>query len=347
MNNDPLSKSRLSETLSAETSELRQSWGIHSQEFLNSYLVQDVEDPRINIQSVLSRHFLIRQLFHDYDCDHHMEHELRYALTANWLLELRKSPIRQHEINDQINEILETLMDDNSTNSVDVPKFLNDTFRQLSFPNYVSDLLSWMPQGDCEEKMPDYLLNTFQEIWAQTLEPEKVRPISVIEPACGSANDYRFFCSFGVAPFLRYTGFDLSEKNICNSKAMCPSADFRVGNVFDISAGDKVYEYCFVHDLLEHLSAEGIERAVGEICRVTSKKICIHFFNMDNSDEHKIQKMGNYYWNRLSKRQLLETFGNTVEKIEMIHIDTFLKDAFSYPNTHNKHAWTWIIDLKC
>ena len=346
MNNDPLSKSRLSETLCAETSQLRRAWSRHSSAFLDSYLIQDVEDPRINIQSILTRHFLIQELFTDYDCDHLMEHEMRYALTANWLLGLIKSSIRRYEINDQMNTILETLLDNNSTNSIDVPKFLKDTFRQLSFPNYISDLLSWAPQEDCEEIIPDYLLNTFQEIWAQTLEPEKVRPISVIEPACGSANDYRFFCSFGVAPFLRYTGFDLSEKNICNAKTMCPSVDFRVGNVFDIPAGDKEYEYCFVHDLLEHLSAEGIEKAIREICRVTSKKICIHFFNMDDSDQHSVKKSGCYHLNQLSKKQLLDTLDERAERIETIHIDTFLKTQFTYADTHNKQAWTWLIDLK-
>lgn len=346
MNNDTPSKNRLSETLRAETSQLKRAWAKHSSEFLNSYLVANVQNPRINVQSILTRHFLIKQLFPDYDCDYLMDHELRFALTANWLLGLTKSSTHRHEITDQLNLILEALLDDTENlGPTDVPKFLKDMFRHLSFPNYISDLLSWAPRDDCELKIPDYLLNTFQKIWSQTLEIEAVKPISTIEPACGSANDYRFICAYGLEKFLQYTGFDLSEKNISNAKAMFHGADFQVGNVFEIEADDKAYEYCFVHDLLEHLSAEGIERAVREICRVTSKKICIHFFNMDDSGSHQIRKNGHYHWNRLSRKQLLETFAATAEKIETIHIDTFLKDRFAYPNTHNKHSWTWSIDL--
>ena len=240
---------------------------------------------------------------------------------------------------------LETLMDDNGADSSDVPKFLCDGFRKLSFPNYISDLLSWVPQKEHEENIPDYLLNTFQEIWAQALEPEKATPISVIEPACGSANDYRFLDSYALAPFLRYTGFDLNKKNVSNAKGKYPTVDFKVCNVFDIPANDNTYDCCFVHDLFEHLSAEGIEQAIQEICRVTAKKVCIHFFNMDDSNEHQIITNGAYHLNRLSQKKISRLFQNKADNIEIIHIDTFLEKRFGYSGTHNKQAWTWLIDL--
>lgn len=259
MNND----SHLTESLAAETSHLKRAWAKHSSDFLNFYLVRDVEDPRLNVQSVLTRHFLIRQLFPGYDCDYLMDHEIRFALTANWLLKLIKSSTHRHEIIDRLNMIFEALVNDtNSSASPIVPTFLKDTFRRLSFPNYMSDLLTWIPQESFESQIPDYLLNTFQQIWSKTFETETAQPISVIEPACGSANDYRFLRSYGLERFLRYTGFDLSEKNISNAEAMFPAANFRVDNVFEIAADDKSYEYCFIHDLLEHLSAEGIEQAI-------------------------------------------------------------------------------------
>ena len=332
--------------LASETSDLKQAWAKHPSEFLDSYLIQDVEDPRINIQSILTRHFLIRQLFAEYDCDYLAKHEIRFSLTANWLLDLLKSPLSHHEINDRTKAVFDALLSGNADSElVEVPSFLLDTFEQLSFPNYISDLLTWTPHEQDGDKIPDYLLNAFADIWAQTLGAEQTQPISVIEPACGSANDFRFLCAFGLSKFLQYTGFDLSEKNISNAKATHPSVDFRVGNVFDIPVDDKSFEFCFVHDFLEHLSAEGIERAIQEMCRVTSKKICLHFFNMDESNQHQIIKCSDYHWNRLSRELIYQLFRSNAKKIESVHIDTFLKEQFSYPDTHNKQAWTWLIDL--
>ena len=54
--------------------------------------------------------------------------------------------------------------------------------------------------------------------------------LSVLEAACGSANDYRFIEAFGLARLLDYTGFDLCEKNIFNAKQLFPMAQFNVDN---------------------------------------------------------------------------------------------------------------------
>ena len=47
-------------------------------------LVQGVEDPRINVQSILTRHFLIEQLFGNRFAEV-TEAELRFAVVMNWL----------------------------------------------------------------------------------------------------------------------------------------------------------------------------------------------------------------------------------------------------------------------
>lgn len=51
------------EHLRLETERLTRSWMRHGRNTLRNYLVQDVQDPRINVQSILTRHFLIEYLF--------------------------------------------------------------------------------------------------------------------------------------------------------------------------------------------------------------------------------------------------------------------------------------------
>ena len=58
------------------------------------------------------------------------------------------------------------------------------------------------------------------------------------------------------------------RKNVENARAYFP-ARFEQGNVFEIEAAPQRYHLSFTHDLFEHLSSEGIETAVGELCRVT------------------------------------------------------------------------------
>ena len=342
----PPPKSALSETLLAETQHLQAAWQRHDARFLDTYLVQDVEDPRINIQSILTRHFLIRGLFQDRYAAI-MEHELYYALLIHWLLGLLKSQQPRHDVHMQLSTILdELLIDSEKHNSSAVPAFITDAFKKLTFPNYVSNLLMWVPRDDDDALMPAYLLNTFERIWAETLAGEQASPLRVIEPACGSANDYRFLERYGLGRFLHYTGFDLCAKNIRNAKNRFPAVDFRVGSVFEIQTDDKTYDTCFVHDLFEHLSPEGISRAVAEISRVTTRKACLHFFNMAEMENDVIEKKDDYYWNRLSVESMRKRFGLPVACIESHHLLYWLNACFVYPHYYNKYAYTWQIHFE-
>ena len=49
----------LEDCFKLETERLKKSWMRYDRATLRDYLVQDVEDPRINVQSILTRHFLI------------------------------------------------------------------------------------------------------------------------------------------------------------------------------------------------------------------------------------------------------------------------------------------------
>ncbi len=51
------------ERFKLETERLAKSWMRYDRATLRGYLVEDVEDPRVNIQSILTRHFLIERLF--------------------------------------------------------------------------------------------------------------------------------------------------------------------------------------------------------------------------------------------------------------------------------------------
>src|SRR5262249_28346975 len=55
----PLREARKAMTpaLKQETESLARSWARHESAWLRDYLVAGVEDPRINLQSILSRHF--------------------------------------------------------------------------------------------------------------------------------------------------------------------------------------------------------------------------------------------------------------------------------------------------
>src|SRR5580765_3108623 len=77
----------MDEILKLESDRLARSWMHHEPEWLRDYLVRDVEDPRINLQSIFSRHFLIRALFGE-QFDWLMEQEIRFSAVMNWLLPL-------------------------------------------------------------------------------------------------------------------------------------------------------------------------------------------------------------------------------------------------------------------
>jgi SAM-dependent methyltransferase len=324
-----------------ETEQLKKCWMRHDGATLRNYLVRDVEDPRINVQSILTRHFLIKQLFGKRFEDL-MEQELRFALVMNWLLGLLKTSIRPG----RLHAILDALLaGQDHAEGLRIPPYVSETFSALALPNYICDLLCWSPVETTEAPIPEYLMSTFQMIWREVLADEQPRRVSVLEPACGSANDYRFIESYGIAKLLEYTGFDLCDKNIGNARGMFPAICFKVDNVLEIKAGNSAFDYCFVHVLFEHLSIEAMEAAISEICRVTRKGICAGFFNMHKGKQHKTQLVGDYHWNKLSMAETKLIFERHASKIKVIHIDTSLRSKFHCEDAHNKGAYTLIISI--
>ena len=203
-----------------------------------------------------------------------------------------------------------------------------------------------LPPENIDVPPSESVMNTFASVWKDALKDAHADGISVLEPACGSANDYRFIHRFGIARFLNYHGFDICAKNIANAQGMFPGVSFAVGNVLEIDRVAKSFDYCYVHDLFEHLSVEAMKRAFEEIMRVTRKGVCCGFFNMHKDPEHFEVPVGDYHWNTLSVpriRSLLEHYGCSVKTTA---IDSYLRQRFQCPDTHNKLAWTIIATMK-
>ena len=350
----------MDERLEQETAGLIKSWQQHDEAFLRDYLIADVEDPRINVQSTLTRHFLIEALFGKRFAAL-MEQELRFATVMNWWLKLVKQSIGAEELQ-AIHHALNTGAD--NAEGLEIPHFVSRTFATLpaqvinvTIPNYfddfsagsVSSLQAAAARRHAEAWTPNHLviaedcISTFQLLWRNAFAQEWPQSISVLEPACGSANDYRFLDAFGIARLLKYTGFDLCEKNIRNAHAIFPSVCFEVGNAFEIHTADQSFDFCFAHDLLEHLSIPAMGLAVAEMCRVTRKALCVGFFNMDERAEHFVQATDDYHWNILSQARTKSLFERHGFSVQAIHIDTFLRQRFGCDETHNKNAYTFRI----
>ena len=331
----------MEERFKLETERLKRSWLQYDRATLRNYLVEDVENPRINIQSILTRHFLIKRLFGG-QFEYLMEQELRFGLVMNWLLRLLKKPVNAG----QLQAVLYALLTgEDNAEGLAIPSYISETFAALRLPNYICDLLNWTPVETTEVPIPEYLMSTFQTIWCEVLAGEQPQHIQVLEPACGSANDYRFIEAFSIARLLDYKGFDLCEKNIRNAKQMFPETCFEEGNILEIDAEENAFDYCFVHDLFEHLSIEAMEVAIAEICRVTKKDLCVGFFNMHKGNEHIIKIIDDYHWNNLSMSKTKVIFQRHASAVEVIHIDKFLSSKFGCSDTHNKGAYTFVIRI--
>ncbi len=332
-----------------ESEGLAKSWQRYDSAHLRDYLVRGVEDPRINVQSILSRHFLIERLF-GRRFEAVADAELRFAIAMNWLMKTVSTCARV----EQLGELLDSLLDGiEIANGTRIPAYVQSIFDSLPcecngviVANYVNEVLMWPPMEPVALPLPESVLNTFATIWQNLLACEPTERISVIEPACGSANDYRFLHAFGIAPLIDYCGFDLCDKNIANARRMFGDANFGCANVLEIGHADKSFDFCFVHDLFEHLSPAAFDRAVEEVVRVTLKACCLSFFNAGCNPEHIERPIEDYHWNTLSISQTDQLLRRLGCETKIIGIDAWLRQQFECGDTHNKQAYTVIATIK-
>ena len=284
---------------------LTRSWVAFRPEKLQGYLVASYQNPVINVQSILARHEFIREL----DGEKHdalMEEELKWAVEKNRALRRQ-----QH----------------------DLPREHGVDFKTIKKSG------KWQKAYD--EVMGDD--QPYAEAWTRALDAGPDAPrISVIEAACGSANDYRFFDKYGMAKRIDYTGIDITEANIGNCRTMFPGVDFRVGDAQNLPVEDNSYDWAVAHDLLEHLSPSAFNRAIDELCRVSRRGVVISFFLMKDDPEHVITPRRYYHVNTLSRARIEERFAKSCSQFEWIEVRPMLAERYGFDDYYNSRAWTMI-----
>jgi hypothetical protein len=295
---------------------LQRAWKDANPKNLSRYLVTGYQSPAINLQSILARHLIIRELYGDI-FDDLMDQELQWAAERTQALRTRQR---------------------------ELPQELGVDFEEVR------------RSGRWKEVQDEVLIDAdrFATRWMEALQTRPAGRLAVIEEACGSANDYRFFSACGIAPLIDFTGFDLTAANIANARRMFPDIDFRIGDIQNIDVGDRSYDWGLVHDLLEHLAPNTMERAIDELCRVTRRGVLISFFHMGNHAEHRLHTRGTYHVNNLSKARINDSFARHCTDIRWVQMHAMLEERIGCGDKvtaarplqpsdfYNRRAWTMI-----
>ncbi|HET7180687.1 MAG TPA: class I SAM-dependent methyltransferase [Candidatus Limnocylindrales bacterium] len=284
---------------------LRMNWASRDAARLDEYLVIGWQNPRINVQSILIRHALVHRLFGDEFADLERA-ELELAVELNEALRQEAARTRVH-----------------------IHSYL-DARRQAAIRE-VSRVIE--PR---EHEM--------EQRWRLALDGRSPEPLAVLELACGSANDYRAFVDFGLAPFLDYTGIDLNPKNIDNARRRFPAANFLVGNAMSTGRPDASADVVIASDLFEHLPFEVANGVLAEATRIARDGLILSFFNMADVPDHVDQPVAAYHWNLLSAPRMVADLQRTFPSVTAIEIPAWLQAEFGYAHTYNPAAWTILAD---
>jgi len=326
----------MDEALERESARLKRSWDQHGADHLDRYLVSGVEDPRINVPSILTRAWIVDALFPG-QFESLVSEELRFGLCMIGLV---------HGL-DQGHSRNATLAALEHGDVVRTAPFVVDTYSRLqdehsAVPDYITAALCDPLDAD-GQRLPSSALDTFAWLWRAELAARSRAPLSVLEPACGSANEYRFLAAYGLDRFLKYTGFDISEKSIANARRRFPDADFRPGNVLDVDIEDDAYDLVFVHDLFEHLSERALVTALREILRVTRGQARLSFFNLADVPEHRFQETGDYHRNTLSLPRTVELASQFAQGVAVIRISDLVNERLGCTDYYNREAATLVV----
>jgi SAM-dependent methyltransferase len=317
---------------------LKQSWDGLPSEYLDRYLVSGVEDPRINAQSILTRALLIDTLYPG-RFDALIGEELRFGAVLTWVLQEMEKGSTRGELLDAVE----------STGTGAIPEFLRAAHDWLQddacpIPDYLASVLGHFDPDQPRPYLPKPALDTFMVIWSGQLAQTSGPSISVLEAACGSANDYRFLCHCGVAKSLRYTGIDIAARNIANARSRYPQVDFRVQSILATDLPDDSFDCLFCHDLVEHLSLEAMERALGEMFRIARSDVILHLFNGKWSDAHEVVPLGTYHRNRLSMEKIAAFFERLGGHVTCLEMAQWLREKIGSPGYHNPNAFSLIVE---
>jgi ubiquinone/menaquinone biosynthesis C-methylase UbiE len=174
--------------------------------------------------------------------------------------------------------------------------------------------------------------------------PTAAKPLKVLELACGSANDYRFFDSYGLARFLDYTGIDLNQNNIDNARKRFPGARFEQRSILDLPYDSATFDYVIAFDIFEHLSLQAMDRALAEAVRVAREGFLVAFFIMVDRPEHTEVPKGYYHLNELSAPRIRAAMEKHFSSVDLIRLKTFLAEQYGYEHYGNGRAWSMFAD---
>ena len=168
----------MNESLKKETEKLARSWMQHEAGWLRDYLVAGVEDPRINVQSILSRHFLIQAVTGE-SFGRLMRHEYRFAAMMNWLLSISEKATDPEELSAVLFGFRQGADD---AEGIPIPHWALSIFATLpakadgvEVPNYVEGFLNQTRIAAGTASPDQESLNTFCRAWRGALAPGPAR----------------------------------------------------------------------------------------------------------------------------------------------------------------------------
>lgn len=323
--------------IEAENEKLKSSWNCFSAEHLATYLSIEEQDQRINTHSILTRALLVDTLWPGRFTEL-IDEELRFGLVMTWLLQRLKTGVNRYELLDELNS---------PASNSRIPAFVRQVVAWLQtescpVPDYVSDALMANEPDQLKWYFFEPPLNTFSRFWSSRLSGLTSERISVLEVACGSGNDYKAIRDFGLAAHISYSGFDISWKNISNARARFSDATFFEASILNSGLPDNSFDYIFVHDLIGHLSPEGMEVAIQEIMRIVRKEAWIHCYNVADIERHEIRPFEMYYRNRLSISELTSSLEKAGAAVDAISIAEMLKHKFDFVQEYTETSGTFI-----
>lgn len=286
--------------LRAEEAKLKRTWARYKTENLDTYLVTGYQDPRINAQSIIARHTLVRALFGSELADL-MRAELAHAVRLNDAVRVRAAEL-----------------------GIDMlaggPDALANRAR-------VSEVVA--------DQAP-----IFAERWRAALAGRTAPRLSVLEFACGSANDYRAFADYGIASFLDYTGVDLNETNVDNAKRWFPDVNFRVDSILSLPEADHSIDYVIGFDILEHLSPRAKRTAMDAAVRICRRGVHFAFFRMDEIPDDIVNPVRQYHSNTLSAPRMRAYMSKRFDSTQLVNVSELLEREYGAGHTYNPRTYS-------
>jgi SAM-dependent methyltransferase len=206
--------------------------------------------------------------------------------------------------------------------------------------DYIALALDYLNVEDPEQILNPIALDTFMDYWRVALPEANPLPFSVLEVACGSANDYRFLAANGLAARIAYTGLDISAKNIANARERFPETAFIAGSILQSNFQERGFDCVFAQDLLEHLSLPAMEFAVAEMARITRGELWLHLFRARAGGGHVVTPQPLYHCNTLDVQMIVAQLAAAGFDAQIIFIGPWLVEKFQLQGYYNPQSAT-------